>query len=164
MFNRNNKELTQQFMNWKLIVKVGREGNEYWAHVTYKDEHFVLPWWLDTLYNELAKAVNYNYDTAKVIYEMLEREVNSMLARYQMREAQMNVVQFKFPPAIIPVTTSTSVRAWRIWASDMNFSWATAREYAYNSGPNMCYVTSEEYEKMKEEWTLVAGEIYVVMN
>lgn len=165
-YTKGYDNLSHTFMWGKLNITVwAKEAKkDYRAVVEYKGYTYCLPEDLNTLFDNILSQVEYKYDVAKIVYDKIEYEVNQMLARFQMREAQQNLVQFRFPPAkeapvIRTWATPISVGIWpsRIFASDSGASYR-------DSEPIMNYLTEEEYEQKRERWELTSWSIYLVYS
>ena len=164
-FSIGSDNLSHTFMWGKLKITVWAKETkkDYRAVVEYKSYTYCLPEDLNTLFDNILSQVEYKYDVAKIVYEKIEHEVNEMLARFQMREAQKNVVQFQFPPA-------KEATRFTISAAPTHRERITAWAYGYNTTdwqytsatPMMNYMTQSEYERKRENWELEDGHLYLV--
>lgn len=176
-YTRGYDNLTHTFMWGKLNITVWAKETkkDYRAVVEYKGYTYCLPEDLNTLFDNILSQVEYKYDVAKIVYEKIEHEVNEMLARFQMREAQENLVQFQFPPAKEAPTiriggAATSIWwnpntvAERIYTTYWNYEDTPMVSSRYDSVPIANYLTPEEYEQKKERWELNSWTIYLIYS
>lgn len=121
----------------------------------------LIEWWAD-------------YDAAMQLEASVERYVQQALDDFRkkydisaaiittFRETEENTK----PRAPRPVR----INAWdiRIWATPIPIELLTSPRltdtYAASYGPGYRYLTSDEYETMKQEWRLVSWELYLVAN
>lgn len=153
-----NYSNTQHFLNWELSIWVGEVNGYLQANVGCKGKMFVLPQWIDGLYKSLCE---YTEEPA-AIYDIIGTEVNRMIT-----DLFGEKYTFEFPPLETPAKPTINILS---WATPSTFDWTEPRvTNAYVSTANACesgmtYITADEYENMRQEWRLQAGEIYVVMN
>lgn len=146
-----NNTLSRELMNWKLFITVKEVNLRYEVKVVYKWEPYLLPDSIDILYECLLNQLDYKDDVAKVVYEEIEKEVNMLLREYQIKEAEMNCVQFLFPE---PYSKPT-IRCGNIW----DYDWTSSRQNFW-----LERITADEYEELRVTWRLEPRKVYCVLN
>ena len=145
------------FMNWKLMTHIVPSTNGIRMTFTYKEVPFVYPSDIDgnQFFNWLVNSW-IDYEAAEIIEKTAEKCCMDTYSDYCQEnwDATLERRPENFiPRATRPVTISLNEAS--IWAAP-SISWTAT--------PYVQYLTSQEYETMKQEGTLVPWQLYAVLN